>query len=113
MEKIEEKLNNEPDFESLRQKVDEIKKREMTKKEMRESYDSHFDKIISEALLEKDLLIFKDFMEDNLTMEVFNEYQREFDELSHKEAQSQPRSAFRGWIANQLMGRVYKEKESV
>ena len=58
MEKIKEKLNNDPNFEALRHQVELIKKEEMIKKENGEDYDTHFDIIDPSKLTDEDLLIF-------------------------------------------------------
>ncbi len=95
MEKIEEKLNNEPDFESLRQKVAEIQKEEMIKKEKGEYYDPHFDFINPEILTEEDLIIFDKFLKKILTREEFENYRV-------PGTINDPRLEFRGFLGNKL-----------
>ncbi len=91
------------DFETLRQKIELIRKGEMMKKEADEHFDPHFEKINSVDLTEEDLKIFKDFLENKLTFERFKEYQYGFRNFRAEEVDKISSYWFMAWLGNKMM----------
>lgn len=102
MEKIKENLDGENNLEFYRNQFIEITKKQS---------DPHFTKINPEYLTEEDLSIFKNFLDNNLTLDQFEKYRQKFITLSIEESNNSSSFSFAGWLSNKLMNKEYKERE--
>jgi hypothetical protein len=101
MEKIKENLDGENNLEFYRNQFIEITKKQS---------DPHFEKINPGDLTGEDLLIFKDFLDDNLTIDQFEEYRQKFITLSMEESNINSSFNFAGWLSNRLGDKRIREK---
>ena len=73
--------------------------------------DPHFEKINSADLTEKDLLIFKDYLENKLTFDEFKEYQYGFRNFDKEKTDSSSSYWFMAWLGNKMMIRLLEQQK--
>ncbi len=107
MNNIESFEQKKSEIDLFREEIENIRKREMEKKEQEEKYDPHFDDIKPEELTEEDRVIYEKFKDDSMIFKEFSDYQQRV--LSEADARrvsgaKESRVNFCAWITNRISG---------